>query len=101
MPLTIEEFLNIVKQYAISLNKIQLFSSGSPTHEWFYSFLNRHQNLMLKKSKPLEKKRADLTIEQVNEWFRLLYQVIEENDLANRPGQIFNADESGKYEFVH
>lgn len=94
--MTIEEFLNIVKQYAISLNKIHLFLSGAPTQEWLYSFLNRHRNLILKKSKPLEKKRADLTTEQVNDWFQLLHKVIEENDLANKPAQIFNADESGK-----
>jgi len=96
VPLTIAEFLNISKQYAISLNKIRLFSSDGPTYEWFYSFLHRHKNLSLKKSKPLEKKRAALTSQQVDDWFVLLDKVISENDLANRPAQIFNADESGK-----
>jgi hypothetical protein len=96
VPLTIDELLKLSKQYAISLNKIHLFPSGEPTYEWLYSFLNRHHNLILKKSRPLEKKRASLTKKQVDDWFNLLSRVIEENDLANRPAQIFNADESGK-----
>ncbi|CAF3877399.1 unnamed protein product [Rotaria sp. Silwood2] len=95
VPLTIDEFLKLSKQYALSLNKIHLFSSGTPTYDWLYSFLNRHNNLILKKSYPLEKKRAALTCEQVDNWFQLLNKIIQENDLADRPAQIFNSDESG------
>ncbi|CAF3853356.1 unnamed protein product [Rotaria sp. Silwood1] len=94
-PLTKTEFINLAKQYALNLNKSNLFPSGAPTLDWLHSFLKRHQNLVLKKSRPIEKKRADLTIEQVNKWFDLLSKVIQENDLANRPGQIFNCDETG------
>ncbi|CAF3166771.1 unnamed protein product [Rotaria sp. Silwood2] len=93
--LTINEFMNLAKQYASSVNKSDLFPSGAPTCDWFYSFLQRHPNLVLKKSKPITKKRANLTIEQVNQWFDLLSKIIQENDLMHRPGQIFNCDESG------
>ena len=93
----IDEFLTLSKQYALSLNKIHLFSAGGPTYEWLYSYLNRHHNLVLKKSYPLEKKRAALTVEKVDGWFNLLNKVIQENNLTDRPAQIFNADESGKY----
>jgi hypothetical protein len=99
VPLTIDEFINLSKQYASSLNKIHLFPSGAPTYDWFYSFLNRHHNLILKKSYPLEKKRAALTWKQVEDWFQLLKKILEENDLENRPAQIFNADEAGKHRF--
>ncbi|CAF1610896.1 unnamed protein product, partial [Rotaria magnacalcarata] len=95
VPLTIDEFINLSKQYALSLNKINLFRTGTSTYDWLYSFLNRHHNLILKKSYPLEKKRAALTNEQVDKWFQLLNKLIEENNLPNRPAQIFNADESG------
>jgi len=96
VPLTINEFMNLVKQYASSVNKNDLFPSGAPTSDWFYSFLQRHSNLVLRKSVPLTKKRANLTIEQVNQWFDLLSKIIQENDLMHRPGQIYNCDESGK-----
>ncbi|CAF4189075.1 unnamed protein product, partial [Rotaria sordida] len=94
-PLTKTEFINLAKQYALNLNKSNLFPSGAPTFDWLHSFLKRHQNLVLKKSRPIEKKRANLSIEQVNKWFDLLSKVIQENDLANCPGQIFNCDETG------
>lgn len=94
--MSIEEFLNLAKECAVSLNKDHLFPSEKPTYDWLRSFLKRHKNLMLKKSYPLEKKRAALTAEQVDEWFELLLKVIDENDLANRPAQLFNCDETGK-----
>ncbi|CAF4170030.1 unnamed protein product, partial [Rotaria sordida] len=85
IPLTINEFLNLSKEYASFLNKSHLFPSGTPTYDWFYSFLKRHDNLILKKSYPVEKKRAILTEEQVDKWFELLKKVIQDNDLSNRP----------------
>ena len=60
-------------------------------------FLKPHSNFVLKKSYPLEKKRVVLTLEQIDGWFLLLRKVIQENDLENRPAQIFNCDESGKF----
>ncbi len=100
VPLSIDEFLNLAKNYASSLNKKHLFPSETPTYDWLYSFLKRHDNLVLKKSYPLEKKRAALTEEQVDEWFQLLNKTIQDYDLANRPAQIFNCDESGKYNYL-
>jgi hypothetical protein len=96
VPLSIDEFLNLSKNYASSLNKSHLFPSETPTYDWLCSFLKRHDNLTLKKSYPLEKKRAALTLEQVDEWFQLLDKIIQDNDLANHPAQIFNCDESGE-----
>lgn len=79
MPLSIGEFLNLSKQYAESLNKIHLFPTGTPTYEWLYSFLNRHKNLVLKKSYPLEKKRAAVTREEVNDWFDMLSKIMHQH----------------------
>ena len=79
----------------MSLGKNSFFPSGGPTYDWFQSFLQRHQNLKLKKSRPLEKKRAAVPSETVDDWFVLLKKILEENDLEHRPAQIFNCDESG------
>lgn len=95
MPLTISEFLSLAKQYASSLNKSFLFLPNGPTYDWFRSFLQRHKNLSLKKSRPLEKKRASLSSDQVDKWFTLVQKILQENELENRPAQIFNCDESG------
>ena len=96
VPLSINEMLNLAKTYASSLNKDRLFPSGTPSYDWLRSFLKRHSTLVLKKSSLLTKKRAGITAEQVNQWFRLLSSVIEDNHLASRPAQIFNADETGR-----
>ena len=78
------------------MKKSHLFPSETPTYDWLRSFLQRHPNLVLKKSVPLEKKRAEVTWKEIDEWFSLLSKVIEENNLENKPGQLFNCDESGK-----
>jgi hypothetical protein len=96
VPLTIDEFLDLSKQYSVSLKKDHLFGSEKPTYDWLRSYLKRHQNLISKKSYPLEKKRAAVTSEQIDKWFELLSKIIQENNLENLPGQIFNCDESGK-----
>ena len=94
-PLTIGEFLDLASRYAFALKKIHLFPAGAPTHEWLRQFLNRNSNLILKRSSPLEKSRASLTVKQVDEWFELLKKVIEGNNLTNSSAKIFNADETG------
>ena len=99
-PLSIQDFLNLSTQYALSLNKIHLFSSETVSYDWLYSFLSRHDNLRLKKSRPLDKKRASLTLKQVDNWFKLLDNVIKENRLEDRPANIFNCDESGKLNMI-
>lgn len=73
-----------------------MFPSETPGYEWFRSFLHRHRNLTLKTSYPLEKKRAEVTSDQIDNWFELLTKVIQENNLVDHPGQIFNCDESGR-----
>ena len=96
VPVTIGEFINLAKEYAFRLNKNELFPSETPTYDWLRSFLRRHENLVLKKSIPLEKKRAQVTSKEIDDWFNLLSKIIKENNLENRPGQLFNCDESGK-----
>ncbi|CAF3696256.1 unnamed protein product [Rotaria sordida] len=74
-PVSINEFLNLTTQYASALNKDNLFPSDM-------------------NSTPIKKSRAKVTAGQVNEWFNLLTKVVNGNDVANRPGQIFNGDET-------
>ena len=93
---SINDFLNLAKQYATALNKADLFPCDMPTYDWLRSFLSGHSNLMFKNSTPIDKSRAKLSAGQVNEWFNLLAKAINDNDLANRPGQIYNTDETGK-----
>lgn len=96
MPLSIDELLNLAKNYAATLEKAHMFPSGAPTYDWLRGFLVRHSELVLKKSTILKKQRAEISAEQLDQWFNLLSSVIGENDLTHRPAQIFNADETGE-----
>ena len=60
------------------------------------SFLLRNPDLKLKTSTPITRNRIQPSVNHVDEWFNLINKIIIENNLANRPGQIFNADEIGK-----
>ena len=54
----------------------------------------------MKKSYPLEKKRAKLTSTQVDNWFQLLNKIIQENDLTDCPAQTFNSDELDEHKIL-
>ena len=66
------------------------------TSGWWQSFCGRHPNLTLRAPAPLSKARAEATDPaMLTRYFDLLEEVLTENDLLDRPCQIFNMDESG------
>ena len=66
------------------------------TNGWWESFCRRHPNLSLRSAAPLSLVRAQASDpEMVNRYFDLLERTLEENELTDHPGQIFNMDESG------
>lgn len=63
---------------------------------WFNWFLKRNPELSQRKSEGLSLARAyGVNREDVNDFFTLLAQVYEDNDLGHHPDQIFNMDETG------
>jgi DDE superfamily endonuclease/Tc5 transposase DNA-binding domain len=92
----------IVKEMAYTLaNKLSLPMKFNPTKEaagdhWFLSFMERNQNLSLRKSHGLSLDRAQgLNKDEVVEYFDLLENKLREHDLFHRPHNIYNMDESG------
>ena len=66
------------------------------TSGWWQSFCGRHPNLTLRAPAPLSKARAQATDPaMLTRYFDLLEEVLTENDLLDRPCQVFNMDESG------
>ena len=64
---------------------------------WFRRFLERQSHLCLRKGDPTANVRMDAMAnkEALDNYFKLLKEVMEENDLMDKPGQIYNVDESG------
>lgn len=65
------------------------------TH-WFLSFMERHKDLSIRKAEGMSGNRArGMNREEVNKYFELLESILLENKLFDKPGQLFNMDESG------
>ncbi|CAF1402456.1 unnamed protein product [Didymodactylos carnosus] len=94
-PLTPEDLVQMAAYYAQEFGKEKSFQGGRPTIEWYYSFMLRHPELKTAKPIPLKSQLAKVTKPTIDKWFDLLEKVIVDNDLMDKPPQIFNCDESG------
>ena len=66
------------------------------TKGWWDSFRRRHPEVSLRQAEPLSYARAAANNPNViKKYFELLAETIEANGLTQRPGQIFNCDETG------
>lgn len=65
-------------------------------YDWLQSFLTRNPNLSVRKSEGVSVARArGMNRKCVDEYFKLLEKIINENGVAEKPGNIFNMDETG------
>ena len=86
-----KQVLSLVKRLMEKKRDNALVTSG-----WWQSFCGRHPNLTLRAPAPLSKARAQATDPaMLTRYFDLLEEVLTENDLLDRPCQVFNMDESG------
>lgn len=89
------EVMELVCEYVTKNNIRTSFSNNQPGEDWFLAFKKRH-NLSIKKPETLEYSRKKATDPFViGEYFSLLQNTLKELDLENKPGQIYNLDESG------
>ena len=63
---------------------------------WFTKFIKRHDALSLRKGDPTAAVHMDcLTTEKITAYFENLEVCLQEHNLMNCPGQIYNVDETG------
>jgi len=66
------------------------------TKGWLTSFLKRHPDITVRKGEKITKARMQATDRKtIDAYFDLLEKTLEDNNLMNKPAQIFNCDESG------
>lgn len=64
--------------------------------DWFILFMNRHPDLAVRKSEGVSQARARaMSKTEVATYFQLLEKTLSENDLLDKPGHIYNMDETG------
>lgn len=64
--------------------------------DWFKGFLRRNKELSIRRSEGLSLARAKgMNREEVKHFFTLLQQILTSHNLLDKPGKIFNVDETG------
>lgn len=89
-----KEILLLVGDYVRSRKLATPFKDGIPSEDWFLAFKARHK-LSVKKPQSVEfarKKVNDPFV--IKEYFSLLGKTIVELNLSDKPGQIWNLDET-------
>lgn len=88
------EVMDLVEVYIKSNNIKSRFKNGRPGEDWWLSFKKRH-HLSIRKPEPLEHTRNTQTNPfTVYGFFDLLEATISELNLAGKPQQIWNCDET-------
>ena len=86
-----------LRELAEELRKERVKLEGKPIHplgkEWVHRFLKRHPVLKSQLSKSIERARAEVTKEEVQEWFKTFKSVIQEEGVLEE--NIYNMDETG------
>ena len=86
-------------QQVIQLVQEVVISKGLPvhmTHGWWDSFKRRNPKLTLRTAAPVSYARLVASEPKIiNNYYNLLELTLSENDLLDKPAQIFNIDETG------
>ncbi len=92
---TKDEFLDCVKTFIDKDKRKTKFTGNRPGNKWYRGFVKRNPKVRLRNARPLDKKRAKITPKDVDEWFANFGKFVEEVGVSDRPGQIWNCDETG------
>ena len=90
-----ECLLKTVKTFLDKDGRKNPFQDNKPGNKWFRSFVKRNPRVKFRKSRPLEKKRAKISKEDLDAWFNGFEKFLVEKNLADKPSQIWNCDETG------
>ncbi|CAF4927427.1 unnamed protein product [Pieris macdunnoughi] len=97
-PLTIDDLRTISFKFAEQLAIKHIFNIGSEKagYDWVHMFLKRNSDISLRKSEGVSYARSQgMNKAEVNAYFEMLERILSDNDLINKPGHIYNMDESG------
>ncbi len=89
------DFLQTVKNFLDKDGRSTPFKNNKPGNKWFRSYMKRNVQVKVRKARPLEKKRARITQQDVDKWFSEYQEFLLKKDLMDKLGQIWNCDETG------
>ncbi len=90
-PRTRPQVLAIVQAYTVKKNIMKSVSNG-----WWQRFRQRHPNITLRSGIPLSLPRAmAMDRSSLDRYFSILESALKDNNILDKPKQIFNCDETG------
>lgn len=97
-PITVPDVRKIAYNFAESLKINHKFNKEKAIagSDWFRSFLRRHPDLCIRKAEGISLGRGEgMNPVDVGNYFKLLQEILEQNEFFNKPGCIYNVDETG------
>ena len=92
---TRDDLLSAVETYVTSSNKNTPFIANRPGRHWYEGFKRRHPELTIRTPQHLSHKRAEVTREDLQDWFREQRDYLSSKNLLNIcPTRVFNCDET-------
>ncbi|KAK3741753.1 hypothetical protein QZH41_008850, partial [Actinostola sp. cb2023] len=86
------EFLESVKLFLDKGQRKTRLRNNLPGNKWYRGFVKRNPQMKLRSARPLSKKRAQLTAEDVDTWFQHYGTFIGKLGLSNSPSQIWSCE---------
>lgn len=94
-PVSKAELLDRVKIYVDFLKLKTPFVNNRPNKHWFQAFRKRHPKLSIRKPQKLSQNRANVSVEELQDWFKEIEEYLKEKNLLDISGEhIFNTDET-------
>ena len=90
-----DSLFQAVKKFLDKDGRPTPFKNNKPGNKWFRGFVKRNPKVKVRKARPLEKKRAKISKDDVDAWFDDFQEFLVAKNLANKPSQIWNCDETG------
>ena len=96
-PLTVSQIRGFAWTIALRSHRAWQFSNTGPSRRWWDGFKRRYQDeLALRKPDNLDRGRARMSKQEIIDGcYATMENVLVENDLINKPENIFNVDELG------
>lgn len=97
-PMTVSDVRKLAYNFAESLHVEHKFNKEKEIAgpDWFRSFYRRHPDLSIRKPEGVSVGRSQgMNRVDVGNYFKLLQTTLEQNELFDKPGSIYNVDETG------
>lgn len=95
LPVSKDDLIDAVETYLSSTNKPNPFIANRPGRHWYEGFKRRHPDLTIRTPQHLSHKRADVTQEDLQDWFEEQKNYLScKNLLDISPTRVFNCDET-------